>query len=158
MAATKPVDPDSFIAVMCDSPNADLISDSLKNDLVAAVFVHLPKLVPNLKGGYFATKANSTELDELCFEPKVLPTTAQLAQLYPSFRSAKSMPFFTVPGDNEHVKGVKVTLRKDKALNGGTEHAPVHFVCLFFCYRICFAKMAVIAFCSLVEVFKNQNT
>lgn len=104
---------------MCNSTQAELISDSLKNELVAAVFVNVPKLVPNLMGGYFAIKSDSKDLDELCFEPKNMPTMAQLAQLYPSFRSAKSMPFFTVPGDNEHVKGVKVNLRKDKTLNGG---------------------------------------
>ena len=105
--------------------DAELISDSLKNDLVAAVFVNLPKLVPNLKGGYFAIKVNTVELDEICFEPKELLTIAQLAQLYPSFRAAKSMPFFNVPGDDEHVKGVKVNLRKDKALNGGIYVNPI---------------------------------
>lgn len=113
------MDPGSFIGEMCGTTTAELLSDSLKNDLVAAVFVNLPKLVPSLKGGYFAIKADTSELDELCFEPKELLTIAQLAQLYPSFRSAKSMPFFNVPGDTEHVKGVKVNLRKDKALNGG---------------------------------------
>ena len=116
---TKLVDPYSFISLMCNLTHAELISDSLKNELVAAVFVNVPKLVPNLMGGYFAIKSDSKDLDELCFEPKNMLTMAQLAQLYPSFRSAKSMPFFTVPGDNEHVKGVKVNLRKDKALNGG---------------------------------------
>ena len=129
MTPTKLVDPSSFIAVMCNATNAELISDSLKNDLVAAVFVNLPKLVINLKGGYFATKANSVELDELCFEPKQLLTIAQLAQLYPNFRSAKSMPFFTVPGDTEHVKGVKVNLRKDKALHGGTKNNMHMYTC-----------------------------
>ena len=114
------MDPNSFIGIMCNSTHAELISDSLKNDLVAAVFVNVPKLVSNLKGGYFATKTKSADLDELCFEPKELMTIAQLAQLYPSFRSVKSMPFFAVPGDGEHVKGVKVNLRKDKALSGGT--------------------------------------
>ena len=119
MAATKTVEPDSFMAVMCGATEAELISDSLKNDLVAAVFVNLPKLVPSLKGGYFAIKENTGELDEICFELKEMMTIAQLAQLYPNFRAAKSMPFFNVPGDDEHVKGVKVNLRKDKALNGG---------------------------------------
>ena len=119
MAATKTVEPDSFMAVMCGATEAELVSDSLKNDLVAAVFVNLPKLVPSLKGGYFAIKENTGELDEICFEPKELLTITQLAQLYPNFRAAKSMPFFNVPGDDEHVKGVKVNLRKDKALNGG---------------------------------------
>ena len=116
---TKLVDAYSFISLMCNSTHAELISDSLKNELVAAVFVNVPKLVPNLMGGYFAIKSDSKDLDELCFEPKDMLTMAQLAQLYPDFRSAKSMPFFTVPGESEHVKGVKVNLRKDKALNGG---------------------------------------
>ena len=116
---TKLVDAYSFISLMCNSTHAELISDSLKDELVAAVFVNVPKLVPNLMGGYFAIKSDSKDLDELCFEPKDMLTMAQLAQLYPDFRSAKSMPFFTVPGNNEHVKGVKVKLRKDKALNGG---------------------------------------
>lgn len=115
---TKVVDPNSFISLMCNSTQAKLISDSLKDELVAAVFVSVPKLVPNLKGGYFA-KSDSKDMDELCFEPKDMLTMAQLAQLYSNFRSAKSMPFFTVPDDNEHVKGVKVNLREDKTLNGG---------------------------------------
>ena len=116
---TKLLHPYSFISLMCNSTQAELISDSLKDELVAAVFVNVPKLVPNLMGGYFAIKSDSEDLDELCFEPKDMLTMAQLAQLYPSFRSAKSMPFFTVPGNNEHVKGVKVNIRKNEALNGG---------------------------------------
>ena len=136
MAATKTVEPDSFLAVMCGATEAELVSDSLKSDLVAAVFVNLPKLVPSLKGGYFAIKENTGLLDEICFEPKKLLTITQLSQLYPNFRAAKSMPFFNVPGDDEHVKGVKVNLRKDMALNGGiyverigTSH--IHFRYLF---------------------------
>lgn len=96
-----------------------MVSDSLNNDLVKAVFANVPKLVPNLKGGYFAVKENSKELNELCFEPKKLLTMAELAQLYPGLRSAKTMPFFKVPAENEHVKGIKVNLREDKALHGG---------------------------------------
>ena len=119
-AATKMVEPNSFIALMCNSTNAELVSDSLNNDLVKAVFVDFPKLVPNLKGGYFAVKENSKELNELCFEPKKLLTIAELAQLYPGFRSAKTMPMFEVPADNKHVKGIKVNLREDKASYGGT--------------------------------------
>ena len=118
--ATKTVEANSFIALMCNSTTADLVSDSLSNDLVKAVFANVPKLVPNLKGGYFAVKENSKELSELCFEPKKLLTIAELAQLYPGFRSAKKMPFFEVPGNKEHVKGIKVNLREDKALHGGT--------------------------------------
>lgn len=118
--ATKTVEANSFIALMCNSTTADLVSDSLSNDLMKAVFVNVPKLVPNLKGGYFAVKENSKELSELCFEPKKLLTIAELAQLYPGFRSAKKMPFFEVPGNKEHVKGIKVNLREDKALHGGT--------------------------------------
>lgn len=105
---------------MCNATNAQLASDSLKNDLVAAAFSNLPKISPNLMGGYFAVKGNSKELSELCFEPSQLLTIAALAQLYPNFRSAKPMPFFTVPEDKEHVKGIKVNLRKDKTLYGGT--------------------------------------
>lgn len=114
--ATKTVEANSFIALMCNSTTADLVSDSLSNDLVKAV----PKLVPNLKGGYFAVKENSKELSEWCFEPKKLLTIAELAQLYPGFRSAKKMPFFEVPGNKEHVKGIKVNLREDKTSHGGT--------------------------------------
>lgn len=121
-ATTKTVEPNSFVALMCNSTNAELVSDSLiiNNDLVKAVFVDLPKLVPNLKGGYFAIKQNSKELNELCFEPNKLLTIAELAKLYPGFRSAKTMPLFEVPGDKEHVKGIKVNLREDKVLYGGT--------------------------------------
>lgn len=119
-AATKTVEQNSFIALMCNSTSAELVSDSLYNDLLTAVFANVPKLVPNLKGGYFAIKENSKKLNELCFEPKKLLTIAELAQLYPGFRSAKTMPFFTVPGDNKHVRGIKVNLREDKASHGGT--------------------------------------
>lgn len=105
---------------MCNSTNAELVSGSLNNDLVTAAFTNLPKIAPNLMGGYFAVKGNSKELTELCFEPSQLLTIAELAQLYPSFRSAKPMPFFAVPGDDKHVKGIKVNLREDKALYGGT--------------------------------------
>ena len=118
-AASKTVEPNSFIALMCNSTRVELVSDSLNNDLVKASFANVPKLVPNLKGGYFAVKENSKELNELCFEPQKLLTIAELAQLYPGFRSAKTMPFFKVPADNEHVKGMKVNLREDKALHGG---------------------------------------
>ena len=119
-AATKMVESNSFIALMCNSTSAELVSDSLNNYLVKAVFANVPKIVPNLKGGYFAIKEHSKALNELCFEPKKLMTIAELAQLHSGFRSAKSMPFFTVPTDNEHVKGIKVNLRNDKALHGGT--------------------------------------
>lgn len=107
---------------MCNATNAELATDSLENDLVAAAFANLPQISPNLMGGYFAVKGNSGELSELCFEPSQLLTIAELAQLYPSFRSAKPMPFFKVPGDKKHVKGIKVTLRNDKALYGGTSY------------------------------------
>ena len=105
---------------MCNSTSAELVSDSLNNVLVEAVFAGVPKLVPNLKGGYFAVKENSKVMSELCFEPKKLLTIAELAQLYPGFRSAKTMPLFKVPEDAEHVKGIKINLREDKALHGGT--------------------------------------
>ena len=111
--------PNSFIALMCNTTSAELVSDSLNNDLVKAVLANVPKLVPYLKGGYFAVKENSKELNELCFEPKKLLTIAELAQLYPGFRSSKTMPSFTVPAYNKHVKGIKVNLRDDKALHGG---------------------------------------
>lgn len=114
------MEPDSLIALMCNSTNAELVSGSLNNDLVTAAFTNLPKIAPNLMGGYFAVKGNPKELTELCFEPSQLLTIAELAQLYPSFRSAKPMPFFAVPGDDKHVKGIKVNLREDKALYGGT--------------------------------------
>ena len=117
--ATKPVEPNSFIALVCNSQNAELLSDSAKNPLVAAAFSNLPKLVPFLKGGYFAVKQNTKELNETCFEPMKLLTIAELAKLYPGFRSAKPMPFFTMPADTEHVTGIKVNLRADKALYGG---------------------------------------
>ena len=114
------MEPNSFIALMCNSTNAELVSDSPTNELLTAVFTNLPKLGPILKGGYFAVKGNTKELNELCFEPKQLLTIAELAQLYPSFRSAKTLPFFTIPGNTEHVKGIKVNLREDKSLYGGT--------------------------------------
>ena len=117
--ATKPVKPNSFIALVCNSQNAELLSDSAKNPLVAAAFSNLPKLVPFLKGGYFAVKQNTKELNETCFEPMKLLTIAELDKLYPGFRSAKPMPFFTMPADTEHVTGIKVNLRADKALYGG---------------------------------------
>ena len=118
-AASKALEPNSFIALMCSAKSADLISSSLKNDLVDAVFKNLPKLVPHFNGGYFAINKNSPQFDEMCIEPNKLITIAQLSQLYPSFQSAKSLPFFKIPEPSEHVKGVKVKLKKDKSLHGG---------------------------------------
>ena len=104
---------------MCNSTIAELASGSVNNDLVTAAFTNLPKIAPNLMGGYYAVKKDTNGMNELCFEPSKLLTIAELAQLYPSFRTAKPMPFFAVPGDGEHVKGIKVNLREDKALYGG---------------------------------------
>ncbi|XP_074608868.1 uncharacterized protein LOC141863292 [Acropora palmata] len=117
-AASKALEPNTFIALMCSAKSADLISNSLKNDLVDAVFKNFPKLVPHFNGGYFAINKNSPQFDEMCIEPNKLITIAQLSQLYPSFQSAKSLPFFKIPEPSKHVKGVKVKLKKDKSLHG----------------------------------------
>ncbi|XP_022801157.1 uncharacterized protein LOC111338874 [Stylophora pistillata] len=154
-AATKPVEPNSFIGLMCNSQNAELVSDSIKNDLLTAVLANLPKVVPYLKGGYFAFKEKSQELNETCFEPMKLLTIAELAQLYPSFRSTKPMPFFTIPGDAEHVTGIKVNLRDDKALYGveflldsASLYAPTDTVSLenvMFLFRVSPGKEEIVA-------------
>ncbi|CAH3136107.1 unnamed protein product [Pocillopora meandrina] len=153
--ATKPVEPNSFIALVCNSQNAELLSDSAKNPLVAAAFSNLPKLVPFLKGGYFAVKQNTKELNETCFEPMKLLTIAELAKLYPGFRSAKPIPFFTMPADTEHVTGIKVNLRADKALYGveflldsSSVYAPTDTVSLenvMFLFRVSPGKEEIVA-------------
>ena len=104
---------------MCNSTTAELVTDSPSNEFLKAVFTSLPKIASSLMGGYFAQNAGSFETKDLCFEPKEFLTMAQLAQLYPKFSSVKNMPFFKRPGDQEHVRGVRVSFRMDKVLHGG---------------------------------------
>ena len=121
---SKNVTTKSFMSLACWAETAELVSGSTNENVEAILSNVLPQMSDSLRSGYFAVSREpnaSSQLIKICFEPGILPTVNDLDQLYPtaSLRFAKGLPFFQLPQNDEHIKGVLITLSPDRFFYSG---------------------------------------
>ena len=112
------------MSLACWAETAELVSGSTNENVEVILSNVLPQMSDSLRSGYFAVSREpnaSSQLIKICFEPGVLPTVNDLDQLYPtaSLRFAKGLPFFQLPQNDEHIKGVLITLSPDRFFYSG---------------------------------------
>lgn len=62
---------------------------------------------------------NAGKVTKFCFEPKVLPTFADLLQQFPKLKDAAKPPHFELPQPTDRVEGIGITIKSDGTLYAG---------------------------------------
>ena len=120
----KTLEPSSYLARACaGSTVAYLAKGSHERDVPLEIYKKLfPSLAVTLQSGYFVKVEEiirAGKMTKFCFEPKDLPTFAELFQQFPKLRDAAKPPHFQLPLPTDRVQGIAVSLKSDGSLYAG---------------------------------------